>query len=108
MQRHGLHRTERIVLFISLLLLLAACGSKVVPQQATTTPTPAITPIPTLPNIPGVPVHFSTQDHLQLAGVLYGTGGTTAIICSHEHPGSKAQWDDSAPWFAARGFMVLA
>lgn len=53
-------------------------------------------------------MQFTTQDHVQLAGVLYGNNSTTAIICSHEHPGSKAQWSDSAPWFAARGFMVLA
>ena len=109
MQGHRLHRTERLVLFIPLLLLLAACGSKTVPKQAATiTPTPVIAPIPTLPNIPGVAVHFSTQDHLQLDGLLYGHGSTTAIICSHQHPGSKEDWYDSAPWFAARGFMVLA
>lgn len=103
-----------IALLICTLLLLAACGSKAVPQQAdatslpTVTPTPAITPTPTLPTVSRTEVHFSTQDHVLLDGWLYGRGSSTAIICSHEHPGSKADWSDSAPWFAASGFMVLA
>lgn len=102
------------------LLLFAACGSVPSPQKAAVTstpmitptlaisPTPAVTPTPTLPNVESTPVHFTTQDHIQLAGLLYGHGGTTAIICSHELRGTKADWSNSAPWFAARGFMVLA
>jgi pimeloyl-ACP methyl ester carboxylesterase len=105
-----------ILLLLPCLLLPAACRSGSVPQQAagTMTPRPTLTstsapkPLPTVPNIAGVPVHFSTQDHVQLAGWLYGKSGTTAIICSHEHPGSKAQWSDSAPWFAAHDYLVLA
>lgn len=96
------------------LFMLAACGSKPAPQQAAATPTPmitptpAITPTPTPPNVPSAPVHFTTQDHVQLTGVLYGNGLTTAIICSHEWRGTKDEWSDAAPWFAVRGFLVLA
>ena len=105
---------ERVFLLLPALFIFAACGSAPVQRQTAVPPTPTVTsrptltPIPTLPNVPGTPVHFTTQDHVQLAGALYGNGGTTAIICSHEHPGSKADWSDSAPWLAARGFMVLA
>jgi len=106
---------RKIVLFLlPALFIFVACDSGPATRQAAITPTPTITliptltPVPTAPNVPGVPVQFTTQDHVQLAGVLYGNGGTTAIICSHEHPGSKAQWNDSVPWFAARGYMVLA
>lgn len=108
MQRHRLRRTEMIVLLVSVFLLPAACGSNAAPQQSAATPAPAITPTPTLPTVPRTLVHFTTQDHVLLAGWLYGHVSTTAIICSHEHPGTKAEWSDSAPWFAARGYMVLA
>jgi len=67
-----------------------------------------MTPTPTLPLVPSKLVHFTTQDHVRLAGLLYGHGGTTAIVCSHMWPDSKADWFDAAPWFAARGFLVLA
>lgn len=53
-------------------------------------------------------MHFTTQDHVQLAGWLFGKGGTTAIICSHELRGTKQDWSEGAPWLAARGYMVLA
>jgi len=94
--------------------MFAACSSGSAPQQAAASPTPvitptlAITPTPTPPNVKSAMVHFTTQDHVQLAGMLYGDDGTTAIVCSHELRGTKADWSDSAPWFAARGFMVLA
>lgn len=103
-----------VFLLFPAFFIFAACGSGPTPQQAAATPTPmitptpAITPTPTPPNVPSAPVHFTTQDHVQLAGVLYGNGKTTAIICSHEWRGTKDEWSDSAPWFAARGFMVLA
>jgi uncharacterized protein len=108
MQRHHLRRTGMIALLIFALLLLAACGSNAVPQRAAATSPPAITPTPTLPTVPRTLVHFATQDRVLLAGWLYGRGSTTAIICSHEHPGSKADWSYSAPWFAEHGFLVLA
>jgi alpha/beta superfamily hydrolase len=108
MHQHQLRRTGMIALLISALLLLAACGSNAVPQQAAATSPPAITPTPTLPTVPRTLVHFTTQDHVLLAGWLYGRGSTTAIVCSHMWPDSKADWFDSAPWFAAHGFMVLA
>jgi pimeloyl-ACP methyl ester carboxylesterase len=108
MQRHRLCQMGIIALIISTLLLFAACGSSAAPRQTATTPTPAITPTPTTPDIPYTVVHFRTSDHVLLDGWLYGRGATTAIICSHEYPSSKADWSDSAPWFAARGYMVLA
>lgn len=114
MHQHKVQLRKIVLLLLPALFILAACGSGSATGKATATsvpgftPTPTPTPAPTMPNIPAVPVHFTTRDHVQLAGVLYGNGGTTAIICSHEHPGSKAEWSDSAPWFAARGFMVLA
>lgn len=116
MHRYKPQPGKIVLLLLPALFLCAACtsGPGSTTQQATATsiptsiPTSTPTPIPTTPAVTSIPVHFTTQDHVQLAGVLYGNGGTTAIICSHEHPGSKAQWSDSAPWFAARGFMVLA
>lgn len=114
MQRYWPQLRKTVLLLIPALVMFVACGSGPATRQATVTsmptsiPTSAPTPVPTLPNVPSVPVQFTTQDHIQLAGMLYGNNGMTAIICSHEHPGSKAQWNDSAPWFAARGYMVLA
>jgi esterase/lipase len=54
-------------------------------------------------------VHFFTQDHVQLAGLLYGKG-KTAIICSHETRTSKIIWSASGmpQRLAERGYMVLA
>jgi dienelactone hydrolase len=114
MRRYWLRRTGMLFLLFPVLFVLAACGSQPAPQQAAATPTPvitptpAITPTPTLPEVASTLVHFTTMDHVQLGGLFYGQGGTTAIICSHELRSTKADWSDSAPWFAARGFMVLA
>lgn len=114
MRQYRLRATGMLFPLFTVFIVLSACGSQKASQQTATTPkpkitqTPAITPTPTLPNVPSSQVHFSTQDHIQLAGVLYGASKTTAIICSHERPGTKADWSDSAPWFAARGFLVLA
>src|SRR6266849_3646909 len=114
MRRYRLRRTGMLFLLFPVLFVFAACGSKPAPQQAAATPTPvitptpAVTPTPTLPEVASTLVHFTTRDHVQLGGLFYGKGGTTAIICSHELRSTKADWSDSAPWFAARGFMVLA
>ena len=114
MRRHRLQRTGMLFLLFPALFMLIACGSKPASQQAAATPTPvitptpAITPTPTLPEVASTLVHFTTGDHVQLGGLLYGKGGRTAIICSHQFPSTKVDWSDSAPWFAARGFMVLA
>jgi alpha/beta superfamily hydrolase len=114
MRRYRLRLIGMLFLLFPALFMLAACGSKSAPQQAAATPTPmitptlAITPTPTPPNVPSVPVHFTTQDHVQLDGVLSGNGKTTAIICSHQWRGTKDEWSDSAPWFATRGFIMLA
>jgi pimeloyl-ACP methyl ester carboxylesterase len=71
-------------------------------------PTAQLTVTPTIPPVLSKPVHFTTQDHVRLAGLLYGQGGTTALVCSHMWPASKADWVAAAPWFAAHGFLVLA
>src|SRR6266704_3882251 len=102
MRQYRLRRTGMLFLLFPALFVLAACGSQPPPQQAAPTPTP------TLPEVASALVHFSTMDHVQLGGLLYGKGGRTAIICSHQFPSTKVDWSDSAPWFAARGFMVLA
>src|SRR6266702_4367610 len=114
MRQYRLRRTGMLFLLFPALFVLAACGPQPPPQQAAATPTlvmtptPALTPTPTLPEVASAMVHFSTMDHVQLGGLLYGKGGRTAIICSHQFPSTKVDWSDSAPWFAARGFMVLA
>jgi alpha/beta superfamily hydrolase len=114
MRQDRLRRTAMLFLLFPALFMLIACSSKPSLQQAAATPTPvitptpAITPTPRLPRIPSTLVHFTTRDHVRLAGLFSGNGRTTAIICSHELHGTKVDWSDSAPWFAARSFMVLA
>lgn len=93
-----------------LLFLLAACGSGTATQAApTATPTPGITPTAPIPDVPAQVVHFSTQDHIQLTGLLFGHG-KTAIICSHESNATKAIWRATGmpQRLAQRGYMVLA
>jgi len=68
-----------------------------------------MTPTPTTPVVPSRLVHFSTSDHVQLAGLLFGHG-KTAVVCSHELHTTKAIWSQSGivPLLALRGYMVLA
>ena len=102
------------LLLVFLLLFLVACSAGV-PSQPTVVPTsrptpgPGITPTPTIPAIPSRLVHFLTSDHVQLAGLRYGSG-KTAVICSHELRTSKIIWSDSGipQYLASRGYMVLA
>lgn len=108
MRQKRLLQSRIAYLFLLAPLMLTACGSGSAQQKATATPTPQITLTPTTPPVPSKLVHFTTQDHVRLAGLLYGHNETTAIVCSHMWPDSKADWFDSAPWFAAHGFMVLA
>ena len=108
MRRSHLRRTGRVVLLISALFVLAACGSGT-PSSATSASTPHATPRPTTPVVPSHLVHFSTSDHVQLAGLLFGHG-KTAVVCSHELNTTKAIWSQSriVPLLALRGYMVLA
>ncbi|HET8840650.1 MAG TPA: alpha/beta fold hydrolase [Ktedonobacteraceae bacterium] len=96
----------RLCLLVFLLLLLAACSSGSPAQEAT--PIPTIPPVPTPPNIPSHLVSFSTEDHIKLAGLLYGQG-TTMVICSHMSESSLADWRDSGipERLAALGYQVL-
>ncbi len=103
-----------MLLLVFLLLFFVACSSGS-PSQSTSvptprpTPSPGITPTPTIPAIPSRLVHFSTLDHVQLAGLLYESG-KTAVVCSHELRTSKIIWSDSGipQRLASRGYMVLA
>jgi pimeloyl-ACP methyl ester carboxylesterase len=103
-----LRRTGRVVLLISALFVLAACGSGT-PSSPTSASTPHPTPTPTIPVVPSRLVHFSTSDHVQLAGLLFGRG-KTGVVCSHELNTTKAIWSQSriVPLLALRGYMVLA
>ena len=98
----------RAALLFLALLVVAGCGSGPAQQGAAPTPTSRMPLTPTTIPVPSTLVHFTTQDHVRLAGLLYGHGGTTAIVCSHMWPSSKADWFAAAPWLAARGFLVLA
>lgn len=102
---------HRVLLSIVFLLILAACGSPTPAAQvvATSTPTPGITPTPTIPAVPSRLVHFSTSDNFQLGGLLYGQG-KTAVICSHMPRTDKSIWPDSGipQRLALRGYLVLA
>jgi|SRR6266566_1534776 uncharacterized protein len=97
---------KRVCLFSLLiaLLFLAACASS---ASAPPEPTPAGTP--TVPNVASHLVHFSTSDHVQLAGLLYGKGRTT-VICSHMYQTTKAIWSESGivQRLARQGYQVLA
>ncbi len=108
MRQYRLLQPGMTRLFVLALLLLTACGSGSTQQRAASMPTPQMTLTPTIPPVLSKLVHFTTQDHVRLAGLLYGHGGTTALVCSHMWPDSKADWFAAAPWFAARGFLVLA
>ena len=99
-----------------LLLLLAACDQQTAGQPASTptatqaiTPTPAVTPTATVPEVPSHLVNFSTADHIQLTGRLYGQG-KVAVICSHEFRTSKLIWDATGmpQRLASLGYAVLA
>src|SRR6266487_6453463 len=82
MRRSHLRRTGRVILLISALFVLAACGSGT-PLSAPSASAPHATPRPTTPVVPSHLVHFSTSDRVQLAGLLFGHG-KTAVVCSHE------------------------
>jgi uncharacterized protein len=103
-----LRRTGRVVLLISALFVLGACGSGT-PSSPTSVSTPQATPSPTTPVVPSHLVHFLTSDHVQLAGLLFGHG-KTAVVCSHELHTTKAIWSQSrlVPLLALHGYMVLA
>src|SRR2546429_2542637 len=105
---------SRLLPLMSLLFLLASCGSGT-PSQPASLPTPSptptlgITPTPTIPTVSSRLVHFLTSDHVQLAGLLYGHG-KTAVICSHELRTTKIIWSESGivQRLAVRGYLALA
>ncbi|GHO43249.1 alpha/beta hydrolase [Ktedonospora formicarum] len=110
-RRHMLSSAFSILILLLILSLLAACGGNAPTQgttaQSTPTPPPTFTPTPT-PDVPRKDITFRTSDKVSIAAWLYGKPSTTAIICSHERGGNKAQWDSIAPVFASHGYMVIA
>jgi pimeloyl-ACP methyl ester carboxylesterase len=108
MRRGRLLQPGRTILLFLALLVVAACGFGSARQRAMPPHASQMTTTTKHPSVPSTLVHFTTQDHVRLAGLLYGHGGTTAIVCSHMWPSSKADWFDAAPWLAAHGFMILA
>lgn len=91
-------------LFLVLLPLCSGCNSTTVtPPQ----PTAAVAPTVQL-NMPSVPVHFTTSDHVQLAGALYGHG-KTAVICSHMFGTTDNIWVGTGlpQRLATLGYQVL-
>src|SRR5712691_8333502 len=104
----GSGRVQQLCQLLLLLAVLAACGSGQGPSGSAAVSTPLATPTPTEPPVPRTTVSFRTADHLKLDGLLYHDGAKTAIICMHGLAGDKSEWVDAAPWFASRGYMVLA
>lgn len=111
-------RRTRLLLLVSLLLFLVGCGSGTTSQTAptvtatpgaTATPTPTVAPTPPIPNVPARPVHFTTSDHIRLAGSLYGHG-KTLVICSHMLHTTREIWSESGipQRLAVQGYEVLA
>lgn len=100
-----------VVLGAVFALILVACGSPAPTAEtaAPSTPTPGITPTPTIPAVPSRLVHFSTPDNVRLGGLLYGQG-KTAVICSHMLGTDKSIWPDSGipQRLALGGYLVLA
>lgn len=104
----SLSRWRLVVICIVFVFTLMACGSPA-PTAQTTTPTPGITPTPTIPTVPSHLVHFTTSDNFQLSGLLYGQG-KVVVICSHMLGTDKSIWSDSGipQRLALRGYEVLA
>jgi uncharacterized protein len=101
-------RALPLCLALVALVVLAACGSGPGSSGTVGALTPPETPTPTEPHVPRMVVYFTTADHLKLDGWLYQEAARTALICAHGLAGDKSEWVDAAPWFAARGYMVLA
>lgn len=101
--------TAGILLLV--LIGLASCGdlsSSASPQRSPTpipTPTAFPTPSPTLV-VPSHDVTFTTSDHIQLAGTLYGHG-KTFIIFSNQTDTLAFDWAPIAQQFAVKGYAAL-
>ncbi|HLJ79958.1 MAG TPA: alpha/beta fold hydrolase [Ktedonobacterales bacterium] len=87
---------------------LAACGESST-ASAPPTPIPTRTPFPTPSptfTLPSHAVTFTTSDHVQLAGTLYGQG-KTFVIFSNQTDTIASSWTAIAQQFAARGYAAL-
>ena len=88
---------------------LAACGGSSSTASAPPTPIPTRTPFPTPSPTLTVPSHavtFTTSDHVQLAGRLFGQG-KTFVIFSNQTDTLAWDWTPIAQQFAARGYAAL-
>jgi len=90
--------------------VLVGCGGPAPTGTGVQTPKAPATmePMPSPPKVERATVRFLTEDKIELVGWVYGQGKTTAVICLHMYPESRKDWESSAPFLAARGYMVLA
>jgi uncharacterized protein len=102
-------RCKKLVTWLILSMLLAGCGSvatvTAAPVTATSFPL-TITPSPTLS--PGNEVTFQTEDGVQIAGTMYGTGKIAVILAHQGTPGAdQTTWQPFAMRLAQNGFTAL-
>ncbi len=111
-----------IICSLLVLLLLSGCGqsmpaSPTMPASPATTAalkpsTPTITPTSTMiltaTSVPGMSLTFLTEDGIQLAGTLYGSGGI-AVIMAHQgtYGATQATWQPLIPALIKEGFTGM-
>ena len=98
------------LLLLSLTFLITACGSGTSSPGALSQPstTPTGEPASTLSHDSIRPASFTTADHIQLEGLIYGYG-KTMIICTHMSNNTYDAWIDTGmpQQLATLGYAVL-
>lgn len=97
------------IALVLMLVGITACAGASSTSAAQSTPIPTPTPFPTPTSTLVVPSHditFTTNDHIRLAGTLFGQGKTT-VIFSNQTDTLSWNWTPIAQQFAARGYAVL-
>ena len=80
-----------LALFVSLVLLLVACGEAEEPVA---------------PDATSEAVSFRAADDVRLEGRLFGDGAT-AVVLSHMRPADQSSWWDFADELADEGYLAL-
>jgi len=112
-------RSMSLMALLIVLTLLVGCEAAspkptpVPPRATPVPPTSAPTPPPTIaatatPAVTVETVHFTTGDHVTLAGTLFGKGEMAVILAHQGTPGTKQQsWQPFARLLAERGYTAL-